>query len=103
MIQRLRAGTLQDILHQGFCHVQGKYESIVVLNVDGEIRALSGRCTHDWSTPLGDYVEDGAVLCPRHGAQYCTKTGSKLLGPAVSNLRVYDVEIESGVVWVLDD
>jgi 3-phenylpropionate/trans-cinnamate dioxygenase ferredoxin component len=101
--ERIKVCPPDELKPGDFRHVQGRYELIVVMNVAGELRALSGRCMHDWSTPLGDYVDEGVVMCPRHGAQYCTKTGRRLIGPATSDLTVYRVEQDAEGVWVMDD
>ena len=55
-----------------------------VYNVDGELRALEDRCSHD-DGPLceGDWdPEEGVVVCPRHGSNFDIRTGKPLTLPA---------------------
>lgn len=77
---------------------------IVLCELDGEICALSGICTHE-DLPLdGGTVEDGVLTCPWHGARYDVRTGRVLALPAVRPLPVFEVRVEDGQVFVdLDD
>jgi 3-phenylpropionate/trans-cinnamate dioxygenase ferredoxin subunit len=73
-----------------------------VYNIDGELRALEDRCSHD-DGPLceGDWdPEEGVVVCPRHGANFDIRTGEPLTLPAFEPVDTYPVRIESGVVEV---
>jgi nitrite reductase/ring-hydroxylating ferredoxin subunit len=51
-------------------------EEIVLCNVDGEIYALQGMCTHE-DLPLdGGEVEDGVLTCEWHGAAFDVCSGA---------------------------
>ncbi len=55
---------------------------IAVFNVDGNYYAIEDTCTHDEAPMLNcgleaDEILDGdQVICPRHGARFCLKTGA---------------------------
>ncbi len=76
---------------------------IVVVNVGGQYFAVEDVCTHD-GTPLGDgEVINEEIICPRHGARFCLRTGSALSPPAYEPLATFPVRVENGVVQVRDD
>lgn len=69
---------------------------IVLCEVDGEIYALDGICTHQ-DLPLdGGEVEDGVLECPWHGARYDVCTGRVCALPATRPLRTYPVRVDPG-------
>lgn len=74
---------------------------IVLCDVDGEVYALDGICTHE-DLPLdGGEVDDGVLECPWHGATYDACTGRVLGLPATTSLRTYPVRVdEEGNVFV---
>ena len=73
---------------------------IVVVRCGPQIYAVEDRCTHD-GEPLGEAeVESCEIVCPRHGARFCLKTGEALTPPAYEPLRTFNVREESGRVLV---
>ena len=73
---------------------------IVVVRCGAQIYAVEDRCTHD-GEPLGEAeVESCEIVCPRHGARFCLKTGEALTPPAYEPLRTFNVREESGRVLV---
>lgn len=83
--------------------------AIAVFNIDGELYALEDTCTHDESPMLGcglgpeEILDGDQVICPRHGARFCVKTGEALTPPAYEPVATFPVRIESGRVQVRDD
>ena len=77
---------------------------IVLCDVDGEIYALDGICTHE-DLPLdGGEVDDGILECPWHGALYEVCTGKVRALPALRPLKTYPVRVdEADDVWVTLD
>ncbi len=64
------------------------------------IVAFSDRCTHKGG-PLSDGALVGCtVQCPWHGSQFNVHTGRVVAGPAEERIEAYDVEIESGKIFV---
>jgi 3-phenylpropionate/trans-cinnamate dioxygenase ferredoxin component len=67
---------------------------IVLCDVDGEIYALEGTCTHQ-DLPLdGGEVEDGVLTCEWHGARFDVCSGRAESLPAVRALRQYATRID---------
>ena len=77
--------------------------SIAVFNLDGEYFAIEDVCTHDFGTLTGGCVEDGRIMCPRHGAWFDIRTGEALTPPAYEPVATFPVRIHDGVVQVRDD
>ena len=77
--------------------------AVGVYNIDGELRAIEDRCSHD-DGPLceGDWdPEEGVVVCPRHGANFDIRTGEPLTLPAYESVETFSVRVdENGIVKV---
>jgi 3-phenylpropionate/trans-cinnamate dioxygenase ferredoxin subunit len=76
---------------------------IAVFNVNGEYHAIEDVCTHDGGILTGGPVEGDEVVCPRHGARFCVRTGEALSPPAYEPVAVLPVRVNEGVVEVRDD
>ena len=71
-----------------------------VASVGGTLYAFEDRCTHD-DSPFDDApIEDSEIICPRHGARFCLRTGAALSPPAYEPLRIFEVRAVAGRVEV---
>lgn len=75
---------------------------IVVFNLDGQYYAIENVCTHDGGQLTGGTVEGDQIVCPRHGARFCIRTGAALSAPAYEPINTFPVRIENGMVQVRD-
>lgn len=75
-------------------------QRVVVANVDGELRAFSGVCTHAYAELDQGFLRDGRVTCPLHLSEFDTATGEALSPPATEPIPVYGVKVEAGRVVV---
>ena len=75
---------------------------VAVFNVDGEFFAVEDVCTHDGGGLAGGAIEDHQVICPRHGARFCLRTGAALSPPAYEAVRPYATRVMDGMVEVED-
>lgn len=76
---------------------------VAVFNLDGEFFALEDVCTHDGGELAGGEIEDGCVVCPRHGARFDIRTGEVRSPPAYEDVLTFPIRIESGRVEVGDE
>jgi 3-phenylpropionate/trans-cinnamate dioxygenase ferredoxin subunit len=76
---------------------------VAVFNVDGEFFAIDDVCTHDGGGLAGGALEDHQVICPRHGARFCLRTGRALTPPAYEPVRHYRTRVVAGNVEVEDE
>ena len=85
----------------GTCHVVdiGGRE-IAVANADGRLYAIDNVCTHDGGELATGSIENTEIICPRHGARFCLKTGAALTPPAYEPVRTHAVRCADGRVAV---
>ena len=77
-----------------------KDREVVLINSNGQLICLDGRCTHA-GAPLAEGSLEGDVLtCPWHGSQFRITDGSVLRGPAEKPLRIYPVSVKDGAVFI---
>lgn len=73
---------------------------IIVLRCGTEFYAIEDRCTHDGESLAGAEVENCQVICPRHGARFCLRSGEALTPPAYEPVRTFNVKVEGERVLV---
>ncbi len=72
---------------------------IAIFNVHGEFYAIGDTCTHEeFSLSEGEMVDEYAVECALHGAQFDVRTGQALCLPATGSAGSYPVWVEDGVL-----
>ncbi len=65
--------------------------------------AIDDVCTHDGAELAGGEIEGAEIICPRHGARFCLRTGAALTPPAYEPVRVYPTRIDQGRLWIRAD
>ncbi len=75
---------------------------IVIVRCEDGYRAVEDRCTHDGEPLEAAEVDAHAceIICPRHGARFCLKTGEALSPPAYEPVQTFAVRVEGGRVLV---
>ncbi|HMD73760.1 MAG TPA: non-heme iron oxygenase ferredoxin subunit [Steroidobacteraceae bacterium] len=76
---------------------------VAVVRSAGEFFAIEDVCTHDGAELTGGEIEAGQIVCPRHGARFCLRTGQALTPPAYEPVRVFETKLEAGHLWVRAD
>lgn len=75
----------------------------IVCNVAGEYYAIENICSHDGAT-IDDGIIDGMqIVCPRHGARFCLKTGAVTCPPAYEAIASFPVRIHQGRIQTQDN
>lgn len=77
--------------------------NVAVFNLEGAYYAIEDVCTHDGGQLTGGVVEGGEIVCPRHGARFCIRTGEALTAPAYEPTATFPVRVEDGNLEVRDD
>jgi 3-phenylpropionate/trans-cinnamate dioxygenase ferredoxin subunit len=93
-------GSLEEL--QSTSRLEGDVDGyrVRVASVGGNLYAFEDRCTHD-DSPFDDApIEDSEIICPRHGARFCLRTGAALSPPAYEPLRIFEVRAVAGRVEV---
>ncbi len=76
---------------------------VAVFNLGGEFYAIEDVCTHDGAEVASGELEGDTIVCPRHGARFCIRTGEVLSPPAYEDLHVFPVRVVDGIVQVRED
>jgi len=74
--------------------------AVAVYDIAGELYAIEDLCTHDGSPLASGLVEDHEVICPRHGARFCLRTGEALGPPAYEPVATFPVRRADGRLWL---
>ncbi len=74
--------------------------AVLVVRCGPRIHAVDDLCTHDGESLEGAEIESCQIVCPRHGARFCLRTGEALTPPAYEALRTYGVRVEDGRILV---
>jgi len=96
----VRVAPAADIAPGDYASAEVDGAFVAVYNIDGEFFALNDVCTHDGGVLAGGRIEDHQVICPRHGARFCLRTGRALTPPAYRPVRSYPTRIVDGYVEV---
>ena len=76
---------------------------VAVFNLNGEFFAIEDVCTHDGAEIASGQVEGDQIICPRHGARFCIRTGAVKSPPAYEDLYCFPLRVENKMVQVRDD
>jgi len=91
------ASSIQD---GDYAQIEVDGSLVAVFNVGGQFYAIDDICTHDGGELAGGAMDGDVVICPRHGARFCLRTGAALTPPAYEPVRTYPTRINEGVVEV---
>ena len=94
------AGTVASLAEETPLAVDLDGQAVLVVRCGADLYAVDDLCTHDGEPLEGAAVESCQIICPRHGARFCLRTGEALTPPAYEPLRTYAVRIEDGRILV---
>jgi nitrite reductase/ring-hydroxylating ferredoxin subunit len=80
--------------------VDAKGVHILLARIDGEVRAVSGTCTHEEADLGLGFLLEGRVVCPLHLSQFDLKDGSVQNPPATLPLKTFNVKIDGETIFV---
>ncbi len=76
---------------------------VAVFMVDGHYYAVEDACTHDGAEIASGRLDGCEIICPRHGARFCLKTGAVLSPPAYEDLATFSTRVRDGRIQVRDE
>lgn len=76
---------------------------VAIFNIDGQFYALEDVCTHDGAEIASGEIDGDELVCPRHGARFCIKTGQVKSAPAYEDIACFPLRIENGCIQVKDN
>jgi 3-phenylpropionate/trans-cinnamate dioxygenase ferredoxin subunit len=77
--------------------------AVAVFKVNDSFYALEDVCSHDGTEIASGTIEGEELVCPRHGARFCLKTGAVKCAPAYEDIASFPVRIEQGKVQIKDN
>lgn len=84
----------------GFALLETDELTVAVFNAEGSLYAIEDVCTHDGAELAGGPVVGDQVVCPRHGARFCLRTGRALTPPAYAAVDTFPVRVREGRIEV---
>jgi nitrite reductase/ring-hydroxylating ferredoxin subunit len=73
---------------------------IMVINSNGRLFCLQGRCTHAGAPLSEGTIEDDILTCPWHGSKFRITNGEVIRGPAAKPLQVYKNTIKDNSLYI---
>ena len=89
----------RDLTGDGPHHVTAEGHDLVLLRVDGQLRAFDGQCPHQGALLGEGELEGGALVCRNHRWRFDARTGARIGGPQC--LRAHAVHEVDGRVEVV--
>ena len=94
MAELVRVAGLSEVPQGEMKVVEVDGKPVVLANVDGQIYAFGGECTHRGG-PLGEGDLDGdTVTCPWHAGEFNVKSGEVLGPPPAGPVPSYQVQVD---------
>ena len=78
----------------------GRFERILLVNVNGSYHAADELCPHSGAALSEGDLYGEVVECPLHSSMFRVKTGEVLTPPASEGLTVYQVRLEGDDILV---
>mgnify|MGYP000305888035 CR=1 FL=1 len=76
---------------------------VAIFKIEGQHYAIEDVCTHDGAEIASGELEGDEIICPRHGARFCVKTGEVKCAPAYESVDTFPVQIDNGRIQVRDN
>ena len=74
-----------------------------MFKIQGSFYAIEDICSHDGAEIASGLLDGDEIICPRHGARFCIKTGAVKSPPAYEAIKCFPVRIDNNTVQVRDD
>ncbi len=68
---------------------------VAIFNIDGDFYAIQDMCTHDGGEIVSGILDGDEIICPRHGARFCIKTGKVKSPPAYEDIACYEIRLNN--------
>jgi 3-phenylpropionate/trans-cinnamate dioxygenase ferredoxin subunit len=98
----------QDVMNESALHegentvVDVDGTDVAIFKISGQCYAIADQCSHDGGEIASGTVDGDEIICPRHGARFCIKTGEVTAPPAYEAIDCFPIRIEQGRIQVRD-
>jgi 3-phenylpropionate/trans-cinnamate dioxygenase ferredoxin subunit len=97
-IRRVAVARLDDVPVGTMLMVQVDDTNILLVNVDGTIRAMQGVCSHEYFELDRGFLTGDTLTCALHLSRFDLDTGEALDPPAELPLQIYPATVENGTI-----
>ena len=98
MTRRLDVAALADVPPGTMLMVQVEGTDILLVNLEGEVRAMQGICSHEYFELDKGFLTGDSLTCALHLSRFDLLTGEALDPPAEMPLAMYPVVVEDGEI-----
>src|SRR3712207_5624430 len=103
-MRRVAVAALGDVTPGTMLMAQVDGTDILLVNLDGSIRALQGICSHEYFELDKGFLTGDTLTCALHLSRFDLATGEALDPPAELPLQIYETAIEGDqIVLVLPE
>lgn len=90
-----------DISEETQTHrTQFQGQAVCLYRVGQHVYATQDRCTHGNASLADGWVDNCTIECPLHQGVFDIASGKPIEGPVSEPLRVFDVRVEGGTVYL---
>ncbi|MCP3709300.1 Rieske 2Fe-2S domain-containing protein [Paraburkholderia sp. CNPSo 3274] len=79
--------------------VESVFGPLLMINIDGAVRAYENRCPHMGARLSDGEFANGVIVCPNHRWEFCAHSG-RGINPAGKQLNPHRVRIVGGRILV---
>lgn len=97
-MRRVPVASTNDVPVGTMLMVQVDGTDILLVNLDGSIRAMQGVCSHEYFELDKGFLTGDTLTCALHLSRFDLETGEALDPPAELPLQVYSASVEDGVI-----
>ena len=96
----LSVAPAESVANGDYAQIEIEGTLVAVFNISGQFYAVEDVCTHDGGELAGGALDGDVVICPRHGARFCLRTGAALTPPAYEPVRTFETRVANGMLEV---
>lgn len=103
----VKVGETSEVPLGSMKNFKAEGREILVVNVNGSLYALGGKCTHMGGDLSQGKLQGIIITCPRHGSRFDATNGKSLSGPKFGPIRLktsdeptYKVKVEGSSIIV---
>ena len=100
MSELTKVAQLSDLPPGEMTTVEVDGDTVLLVNVDGAIWAVSETCPHEEGPLSEGYLDENRVECPWHGSNFDVTDGKYIDGPASAGLKVYPTRVEGDAILI---
>ena len=98
VVRRVPVARLNDLAPGTMLMIQVDGTDILLVNLNGEIRATQGVCSHEYFELDKGFLTGNSLTCALHLSRFDLETGEALDPPAELPLRIYPAFVDNGEI-----